>query len=225
MNPMQSTAGRTQQEPEGYLAFHPNPLPPHPAFTLDEEGVLALANADHYLGQLAGKALSIPNPDLFVGDLTADVINSPGTRGTAGSGHVLYSAATLKNRTFDLNNLPAGVVMTTFLGGGGGDILADTALDGDFDGDGIDDLAFSSPHADPFSRSDAGTLHVFHGQNGVWPSLVDLKPANLPAAADVVGWLVTAAGSGIVGLVAGAITAAVWAVVGAPFRKAKPGTH
>lgn len=67
MNQMQSTAGRTQREPEGYLAFHPTPLPPHPAFTLDEEGVLALANADHYLGQLAGKALSIPNPDLFVG--------------------------------------------------------------------------------------------------------------------------------------------------------------
>lgn len=67
MNPMQSTAGRTQKEPEGYLAFHPSPLPPHPAFTLDEEGVLALTNAEHYLGQLAGKALSIPNPDLFVG--------------------------------------------------------------------------------------------------------------------------------------------------------------
>lgn len=62
---MQSTAGRTQTEPEGYLAFHPAPLPPHPAFTLDEEGVLALANADHHLGQLAGKALSVPNPDLF----------------------------------------------------------------------------------------------------------------------------------------------------------------
>jgi Fic family protein len=67
MNPMQSSAGKTLKEPEGYLAFHPNPLPPHPAFALDEEGVLALANADHYLGQLAGKALSIPNPDLFVG--------------------------------------------------------------------------------------------------------------------------------------------------------------
>lgn len=67
MNPMQSTAGKTEKEPEGYLAFHPNPLPPHPAFTLDEEGVLALANADNALGQLAGKALSVPNPDLFVG--------------------------------------------------------------------------------------------------------------------------------------------------------------
>lgn len=64
---MQSGAGKTQKEPDGYLAFHPNPLPPDPPFALDEEGVLALTNADHYLGQLAGKALSIPNPDLFVG--------------------------------------------------------------------------------------------------------------------------------------------------------------
>src|ERR1051325_2265145 len=67
MNPMHSSAGNTQKQPEGYLAFHPNPLPPHPAFTLDEEGVLALTNADHCLGQLAGKALSVPNPYLFVG--------------------------------------------------------------------------------------------------------------------------------------------------------------
>ena len=53
--------------PQGYLAFVPNPLPPHPPFTLDEAGVLALANAEHHLGQLAAMARSIPNPDLFVG--------------------------------------------------------------------------------------------------------------------------------------------------------------
>jgi hypothetical protein len=124
------------------------------------------------------------DPDLFVGDLTADVSDSP-TRGTAGSGHVFYSAASLKNQTFNLNNLPAGVVMTTFLGGGAGNILADTALDGDFDGDAIADLALSSPHADPFGRGDAGTLHVFHGQNGMWPALIDLKPGSLPAASAI----------------------------------------
>lgn len=124
------------------------------------------------------------NPDLFVGDLTANVSGSP-SRGSAGSGHVFYGASALKNQTFNLGNLPAGVVMSTFLGGGGGDILADTALDGDFDGDGIADLAFSSPHADPFGRGDAGTLHVFHGQNGVWPALIDLKPGSLPAAAAI----------------------------------------
>ena len=67
MSPMQSATGKTQQVPDGYLAFFPNPLPPHPAFTLDEEGVLALANAENHLGQLARMAITIPNPDLFVG--------------------------------------------------------------------------------------------------------------------------------------------------------------
>jgi Fic family protein len=67
MIPMQSSAGKTRQLPQGYLAFIPNPLPPYPGFTLDEAGVLALANAEHHLGQLAVMAKSIPNPDLFVG--------------------------------------------------------------------------------------------------------------------------------------------------------------
>ena len=67
MIPMQSSAGKTKQVVQGYLAFIPNPLPPHPAFILDEAGVLALANAEHRLGQLAAMAKSIPNPDLFVG--------------------------------------------------------------------------------------------------------------------------------------------------------------
>jgi hypothetical protein len=126
------------------------------------------------------------NADLFVGDLTANIDEgTPNARNAAGSGHVLYSAASLKNKTFNLDNLPAGIVMSTFLGGAGVDILADTALDGDFDGDGIADLAFSSPLADPFGRTNAGTLHVFHGQNGVWPALIDLKPGNLPPAASI----------------------------------------
>lgn len=67
MNQMQSSAGKTQQVPDGYLAFFPNPLPPHPDFTLDEAGVLALANAENQLGQLTRMATAIPNPDLFVG--------------------------------------------------------------------------------------------------------------------------------------------------------------
>jgi Fic family protein len=67
MNPMQSSAGNTRQVPEGYLAFFPNPLPPHPQFALDEEGVLALTNAEFHLGKLAQMAKSIPNPDLFAG--------------------------------------------------------------------------------------------------------------------------------------------------------------
>lgn len=67
MNPMHSTAGRTQLVPDGYLAFHPHPLPPHPEFVLDQEGILALTNAEFHLGKLAQVAATIPNPDLFAG--------------------------------------------------------------------------------------------------------------------------------------------------------------
>ena len=67
MNPMQSIAGRTKQVLEGYLAFFPNPLPPHPELVLDDEGVLALTKAEFELGKLAQMAKSIPNPDLFAG--------------------------------------------------------------------------------------------------------------------------------------------------------------
>jgi Fic family protein len=64
---MQSSAGRTRQVPEGYLVFIPNPLPPHPKLSLDEEGVLAVTTAEFQLGKLAQMAKSIPNPDLFAG--------------------------------------------------------------------------------------------------------------------------------------------------------------
>ena len=40
---------------------------------------------------------------------------------------------------------------------------------------------------------------------------------------DVLAWLIAATGAAVVGLVAGAVTAAIVAVGGAPFRKAKPG--
>lgn len=67
MIPMESSAGRTRQLPEGYLAFIPYPLPPRPELALDEEGVLALTGAEFHLGRLAQMAKSIPNPDLFAG--------------------------------------------------------------------------------------------------------------------------------------------------------------
>jgi Fic family protein len=67
MTPMQSSAGKTREQPGGHLAFIPNPLPPHPELVLDEAGVLALTNAEFHLGRLAQMAKSIPNPDLFAG--------------------------------------------------------------------------------------------------------------------------------------------------------------
>lgn len=67
MAPMHSAAGKTVQTESGYLAFLPAPLPPAPAFVLDNEGVLMLTEAESALGKLEGMAKSIPDPDLFVG--------------------------------------------------------------------------------------------------------------------------------------------------------------
>jgi hypothetical protein len=115
--------------------------------------------------------------DLFVGDIVG---NLTGTLPNSGSGHVLYDAAQLKGLAFDMDAPSVGVVTTTFLGGAAGDIAADTAIRGDFDGDGTSDLAFSSPHASPLGRARAGSLHVFFGQRGPWPALIDLAPGALP---------------------------------------------
>jgi predicted DNA repair protein MutK len=60
--------------------------------------------------------------------------------------------------------------------------------------------------------------HVIHGLSEAVRDAVSFD-------ADVLAWLVSATGAAIVGLIAGAITAAVVAVGGAPFRKAKPDTH
>ncbi len=58
--------------------------------------------------------------------------------------------------------------------------------------------------------------HVMRG-------LADAVRDAVPFDADVLAWLVSATGAAAVGLVAGAVTAAIVAVAAAPFRKAKPG--
>jgi len=125
------------------------------------------------------------NADLFVGDLTASRWAGV-SRGNAGTGHVIYDAASLKGlEPFDPDDPPPGFAMATFLGPVPGAIAGDTALHGDFNGDGIDDLAFSSPHANPLGRTNAGTLHVLLGRNGRWPQFSDLALAAFPAPTDV----------------------------------------
>jgi len=122
--------------------------------------------------------------DLFVGDLTATGWAGV-SRSSAGTGHVIYDAAGLKGLDFDLDAPPAGFAMATLLGPISGAIAGDTALQGDFDGDGIADLAFSSPHAAPFGRVNAGTLHVLLGKAGRWPEFSDLAAGAFPDAAAV----------------------------------------
>jgi hypothetical protein len=125
------------------------------------------------------------NPDLFVGDIVGD--SSQGqTRRRSGTGHLLYDSASLRGiPAFSLDSLPAGLVMTTFIGPESGDIASDTALQGDFDDDGFPDLAFSSPHGSPYGRSEAGKIHIVHGQSGPWPSRIDLRWGNEPDASAV----------------------------------------
>lgn len=58
--------GRMLQQPTGYRAFIPAPLPPSPPITFDTELIKLLTNAERTLGRLDGATQIIPDPDLFV---------------------------------------------------------------------------------------------------------------------------------------------------------------
>jgi len=58
-------AGRYVQQPAGYKAFIPAPLPPNPGIDMDVEMQGLLSNADRALGRLDGSIQTLPNPDLF----------------------------------------------------------------------------------------------------------------------------------------------------------------
>jgi hypothetical protein len=112
--------------------------------------------------------------DLFVGDIAGD-LSQAGDRDTSGAGNVFYDAARLRGQTIRMNEPPVDLGITTFLGAERGDIAADTGAQGDFDGDGRSDLAFSAPHHAPLGRTSAGVLYVFFGQSGRWPARIDLR--------------------------------------------------
>jgi len=59
-------AGRYLQQPTGYRAFIPAPLPPDPPVRLVGELQALLSKADRALGRLDGSVQTLPNPDLFV---------------------------------------------------------------------------------------------------------------------------------------------------------------
>ena len=59
-------AGRYVNQPTGYRAYEPTPLPPVPPVALDGELQRLLSAADLALGRLDGSVLTLPNPDLFV---------------------------------------------------------------------------------------------------------------------------------------------------------------
>jgi len=61
-----SRTGRYVQQPAGYRAFIPNPLPPNPPIAIDPEMQVLLSQADRALGRLDGSIQTLPHPDLFV---------------------------------------------------------------------------------------------------------------------------------------------------------------
>jgi hypothetical protein len=119
--------------------------------------------------------------DLFLGDLLGGEVDAQGT----GIGHLFYDAAALKGREIDLDDPPGDLPETTFLGPSGGSIASDTAAHGDFDGDGLADLAVAAPFASPRGREQAGVVHLFFGRRGGWPELIDTAADRLPAPPDV----------------------------------------
>lgn len=66
MHQVSSRAGRYIQQPSGYRAFIPAPLPPEPPIVLDDGLVSLLSRADQAIGRLDGVAETLPYPDLFV---------------------------------------------------------------------------------------------------------------------------------------------------------------
>ena len=129
--------------------------------------------------------------DLFIGDLTSDGYGSV-SRSNTGLAQVIYDAGTLKNLEFDLEpdeigeaGPPNGFLMATFIGPVVSALTGDTAMQGDFNSDGIADVAFSSPKDNPTGRTNAGTLHLLLGKTGPWPTVSDLEPSSFPDSADV----------------------------------------
>ena len=114
--------------------------------------------------------------DLFVGDITGLASG----RVDAGLGFVFFSAEGLKNLQTDIAGLPITQRMSVIYGPEAGTISSDTALHGDFDGDGIVDLVVASPHATALGRDSSGALHVLWGQSS-WPEIIDLADQNQPS--------------------------------------------
>ena len=59
-------AGRYISQPQGYKAFIPQPLPPDPPLSMDQELIDLLSKADRAIGRLDGITDVLPNPDLFI---------------------------------------------------------------------------------------------------------------------------------------------------------------
>lgn len=63
---MRAGTYQNQNQPTGYRAFIPAPLPPDPPIAIDDELQVLLSKADRALGRLDGSIQTLPNADLYV---------------------------------------------------------------------------------------------------------------------------------------------------------------
>ena len=63
---MSERAGVSVQQPGGFKAFVPKPLPPDPPIQYDDELQALLSKADRALARLDGIVTVLPNPELFI---------------------------------------------------------------------------------------------------------------------------------------------------------------
>jgi hypothetical protein len=108
--------------------------------------------------------------DLFLGDLVADGING----NSAGRGYIFDRAETLRGLDFVIDAPPEGIKVSVIEGPTRNALGGDTMAHGDFNKDGIADLAVGSPHGNPQDRLSAGVVHILIGQEKGWPDVIDL---------------------------------------------------
>jgi len=64
--PHKTRSGTYMQQPQGYVAFIPDDLPPKPKISYNEKLLTLLSDADRALGRLDGAVDNVPSPELFV---------------------------------------------------------------------------------------------------------------------------------------------------------------
>lgn len=144
-------------------------------------------SADHFgedvrVGDFDGDGF----PELGVGALTASAPDStltPPLRTRSGIGYIFWGNLMARGERLDLKDF--GSTNTRFVriyGEAPGDIGADTIALTDLDRDGLADMIFASPTADPPGRAEAGDVKIVFGSTTRPPAIIDLKspPASVP---------------------------------------------